>query len=198
MEAAVELELLRRGLPVSDGPVVWRMQGAAGLIWQGQGDAALAVQGGVAADVDGICYNPEELEGDPKERPAQQLVATYQRVGLSTALARINGDFALALYDDRNETLWLARDRVGHRPLYFVERAGRLAFASRLSALLALPGFPRQPRRQFVAVFAGSHYRYIDNRCDESPFEDVKQLPAATVLEIRASGRRIERYWSLE
>jgi asparagine synthase (glutamine-hydrolysing) len=196
-ETAAELELVKQVLPASDGPAVARVQGAAGLIWQGKSPAALAVRDGVVAVVDGAFYNPEELEGESKEGPAEQLVATYRRIGLSATLARINGDFALALYDAGKETLWLARDRVGFRPLYFVERGRDLAFASRLSTLLAVPGVSRQPRRQFVAVFAGSHYRYIDNQCDESPFEGVKQLPAATLLEIRASGHRIERYWSL-
>jgi asparagine synthase (glutamine-hydrolysing) len=195
---APELELLRQGLPASDGPPVLSVHGAVGLIWQGQGDAALVVQNGVAAVVDGTFYNPEELEGDPKDGPVRQLVATYQRVGLSATLGRINGDFALALYDASKNTLWLARDRVGHRPLYFVESSSGVAFASRSSALLALPGVSRQPNRRFVAVFAGSHYRYFDNRPDESPFEDIQQLPAATMLEIRASGHRVERFWRLD
>ncbi|THJ16899.1 MAG: asparagine synthase [Nitrospira sp. CG24E] len=183
---------------MGDGPAFWRLQRQAGLIWQGQGNAALAIREGVLAVVDGIFYNPEELEGEPKEGPAEQLVATYRRLGLSAALGRINGDFALALYDADKETLWLARDRVGHRPLYYVEQSQGLAFASRPSALFSFPGVDREPNRRYVAVFAGSHYRYIDNRPDESPFKDIKQLPAATFIEIRADSRRVERYWTLQ
>jgi asparagine synthase (glutamine-hydrolysing) len=197
-EVAVELERLRRGLPAADGPAVWHLQSAAGLIWQGQGDAALTAREGVVAVVDGTFYNPEELEGESKEGPAEQLVATYRHVGLPAALARINGDFAIALYDASKETLWLARDRVGHRPLYYVEQRQGLAFASRPSALLSLPGVAREPNRRYVAVFAGSHYRYIDNQSDESPFTDISQLPAAGFMEIRAGVQRVERYWSLE
>ena len=60
------------------------------------------------------------------------------------AFARFNGQFALALWDEREETLTLARDRQGVHPLYHGEHGGRLVFASEVKALFA--GEPSLPR----------------------------------------------------
>ncbi len=49
-----------------------------------------------------------------------------------------------------------------------------------------------------VAVFAGSHYRYIDNVPDESPFAGIEQLPAASFVELRGQRLQVDRYWSLD
>lgn len=60
-------------------------------------------------------------------------------------VSRLNGDFAFALWDKTRQTLMLARDRMGVRPLYYAERSGMLAFASEFSALLQVPGIDAEP-----------------------------------------------------
>src|SRR5262249_25772530 len=90
--------------------------------------------GGLAV-VEGSSYNPDEP--DPSETDAQLVAALYRRHGFVDALRRLNGDFAVALYDSRQGTLWLGRDRFGVRPLYYAGRGEGLAFASRPRALLA-------------------------------------------------------------
>lgn len=125
-----------------------------------------------------------------------QLVA--QR-GFRAAVAALNGDFAIVCLDAKDGTLWLARDRVGVRPLYFARTDMGFAAASRLHDLLALDGVSKKANRGFVARFAGLHYRTFDNFPEESPFSDIAQLPAAHVAEVR-NGRLValHRYWDLK
>lgn len=164
----------------------------------GSSDFAVAEESGCFAVVDGVFYNAGELLGDPGRGPAHQLVATYRQIGFAAALKRINGDFAVALFDEQAGTLWLGRDRIGVRPLYYHAHASAFAFASRPQALRSLPGVSRDVNRRHVAVFAGSHYRYIDNAPDESPFVDIRQLPAASYLQLKGRSVQVGSYWSLD
>jgi asparagine synthase (glutamine-hydrolysing) len=168
---------------------------AGAMATQGAGSAAQAM--GCTAIVDGTFYNPEELEGDAAQGQAHQLIATYRKFGMGPALARINGDFAAALFDKDSGVLWLGRDRIGVRPLYFAKFGAQFAFASRIRSLLTLPGVSRDVNARYVAVFAGSHYRYIDNAPTETPFAGVTQLQAGHVLECNAGSVRTQPYWTL-
>ena len=56
----------------------------------------------------------------------------------------------------------------------------------------------RDVNRRHVAVFAGSHYRYIDNAPDESPFAEIRQVPAACYLQMKGQTVQVRSYWSLE
>jgi asparagine synthase (glutamine-hydrolysing) len=159
------------------------------------GRGALAQNSGCVAVVDGVFYDaPEPTDAGS----AAQLIALYRRYGFADALKRINGDFAVALFDQQTGTLWLGRDRVGVRPLYYHTGAGILAFASRPQALRSLPHVSPDVNRRYVAIFAGSHYRYIDNAPDESPFADIRQLPAASFLKWSGLASQIGSYWSLD
>jgi asparagine synthase (glutamine-hydrolysing) len=170
----------------------------ASLGWTGWRLPRLHADNGVIAAFDGFIFNAEDGNLDRAfANPAAALCALFRRHGFAGALRHINGDFAAALFDEASCELWLARDRVGHRPLYYVQTADIFAFASMPHALLALPGVSPAVNRRFAAVFAGSHYRYIDNRPHESPFEHVAQLPAATILHLRHGTVGTERYWDL-
>ncbi len=164
--------------------------------WAGRYAAKVAVDGPHLAVVDGNFYNGAEL-GDPGNE-AERLIVLYRRHGFAGALARINGDFAVALFDAENGSLWLGRDRFGVKPLYYVDRPGCFAFASRPRALLALPGVPRDINRRFVAFFAASHYRTFDNASEQSPYAAVAQLPAGHLLEHRNGLSRTSSWWHLE
>ena len=72
--------------------------------------------------MDGIFLNSAQLPGGRAAEPAQQLAALYRTCGMSGALARIDGDFAVALHDSATGDVWLARDRVGVKPLYYWRR----------------------------------------------------------------------------
>lgn len=172
----------------------------ASMAWTGLGTPNLAITERAIAVVDGNFYNVDEFglsDHLNAANAAAQVIALYQRHGFAGALQRINGDFAIALFDIDTDTLWLGRDRVGHRPLYYVKTQQGLGFCSRPRALLSLPGVSPELNRRFIAVFAGSHYRYIDNHPEESPYAAVYQLPAAHILRLRGGESHIEPYWQL-
>jgi asparagine synthase (glutamine-hydrolysing) len=128
---------------------------------------------------------------------AADVIALYRKYGFVDALAHIDGDFAIALFDRNTATLWLARDRFAVKPLYYSARGDRFAFASRPSGLLALADVSSTPNRAFVARFAGLHYRTFDNVPRESPYADIAQLPAGSYLEVRDGNVREDTYWTL-
>ena len=158
-------------------------------------NAAIGVNG-IATAIDGTIYNREEFP--QAETDAAVVGDLYHRYGFSEAVTRLNGDFAIALYDPVSNTLWLARDRFGVKPLYYVRAKEFVAFASRPRSLLFLPGVSSEVNRSFVARFAGLHYRYFDNAPEQSPFAAVSQLPAAHVARIHGGNIVLHPYWRLE
>ena len=128
---------------------------------------------------------------------AGNVLALYRTHRFVDALSHIDGAFTIAVHDRDSNTLWLARDRFGEKPLYYAAKPDRFAFASRPRALLALPTVSATPNRAFVARFAGLHYRTFDNEPRESPYAEIAQLPAASYLEVRDGGVREGTYWSL-
>lgn len=172
------------------------------LEWVGDNVPAAASISHIRAVVSGTFYNRDELDrlwpsAPPPANDAERLVAGVLALGFESALQRINGDFAVALYDERVDILWLARDRFGVKPLYYTSTPDRLAFCSRPGPLLALPGVSPAVNRRFVAIFAGAHYRYIDNCPEESPFEVVRQVPARSWLRWQNGALTTGRYWDL-
>jgi asparagine synthase (glutamine-hydrolysing) len=150
----------------------------------------------VAVVVDGAIYNRAELGKFVAD--AHLIADLYRRYRFEGMLTRLNGDFAIALYDRTENTLWLARDRLGVKPLYYAQNGEEFMFASRPWSLARLPEVGSSINCRFVAVFAAAHYRYFDNVPEESPYKRIAQLPAGHWL--RCSGGRCQtgRYWQLE
>jgi len=118
------------------------------------------------------------------------LVHLYEQHG-DSFVERLNGQFALALWDGRQRRLVLARDRVGIRPLFYTEVRGRLAFASEVKALFALPEVPRRFDPQAIA----STFSFWSALPPHSVFEGVNQLPPGHLMSVDAFGQKIRRYW---
>jgi asparagine synthase (glutamine-hydrolysing) len=150
----------------------------------------------VTVMIDGHVYNRDAL-GAAGENCAALVAVLYVRHGFSDAIRLLNGDFAIVLHDRIADTWWLARDRFGVKPLYYVQTAAGFACASQPKVLLSFPGVDDGLNRRFVGLFAGCHYRYIDHSPEESPFASVRQLPAAHVLRLRGRSVDLYRYWAL-
>lgn len=108
----------------------------------------------------GQIYNFEELRAELEREGVQfrsrsdteVLLELFARTGVE-CLSRLNGMFAFAVYDARERTLVLARDRLGVKPLFYLRSARRLAFASELRAIRDVPGFPSALDPDALATF---------------------------------------------
>jgi asparagine synthase (glutamine-hydrolysing) len=122
------------------------------------------------------------------------LLAAYSTWGES-CLARLNGMFAFALYDARKQTIFLARDRSGEKPLFYRAAQDQLLFASELKALLANPDMPRHIDPISLDCYLGMGF-VPGELCILRGFN---KLPPAHALSFSLSSGafRVWRYWSL-
>jgi asparagine synthase (glutamine-hydrolysing) len=107
-------------------------------------------------------------------------------------LDRLEGMFAIAVWDARTRRLVLARDRIGIKPLYFTWAAGGFLFASEIKGILAHPGVPRD--LEDLAVY---HYlSFLTTPAPLTMFRGIYKLPAGHHVTIDESGRfEAVRYW---
>lgn len=119
------------------------------------------------------------------------LLEMVRRRGVAAALAEADGMFAFALWDTLENTLTLARDRFGEKPLYYGWSDGAFAFGSELKALKALPGFRNTLDRDALAVYF--RYRYIPGA--RTVYQAYRKLEAGSVLTLRGSEVSVRRYW---
>jgi asparagine synthase (glutamine-hydrolysing) len=109
-------------------------------------------------------------------------------------LERFRGMFAIALWDGTTKELWLIRDRIGIKPLYYSFLNGRINFASEIKALLVDP-----EQKRTVHEEAFYHYlSFLTTPAPQTIFEGIKKLPAGTWLNIRGNGQvRENHYWDV-
>lgn len=104
------------------------------------------------------------------------------------------GMFGLALWDAKRQELFVARDRIGKKPLFYAERGGMISFASELWALLADGEISREVDPAAIDRFFT--YTYVPSPF--SAFRAVRKLPPASLLRWRAGKTRIEPYWKAD
>jgi asparagine synthase (glutamine-hydrolysing) len=107
-------------------------------------------------------------------------------------LARLNGMFAFAIWDARERTLFLARDRVGVKPLYYASRDGMFLFASEEKALFAAGISPRFNPDTWEELLC---FRYVSG--DRTPFRDVRRLLPGHYLLWKDGRIQTHRWWHL-
>ncbi len=120
----------------------------------------------------------------------ETIVPLYQRLG-PDAVARLEGMFGLAVWDDARSRLVLARDRAGEKPLFWTEVAGELRFASEVQALLVYPDQPRRVNPEAVALYAALGYV----PAPLTMIAGISKLPPAHQLVAERSGVTLHRYW---
>jgi asparagine synthase (glutamine-hydrolysing) len=109
-------------------------------------------------------------------------------------LQRLNGFFTFALWDRNRQTLFLARDRLGKKPLYHATTTdGRFIFASELAAFASVAGLPRRMSATAVEDFFA--YGYIPD--PDTIYSGIEKLPAAHYLLLQRNGQKVrpQRYW---
>jgi asparagine synthase (glutamine-hydrolysing) len=160
----------------------------------------LAGPGGVMLAMDGRLDNRDELLpalGLPRtSSDAACVLAAYRAWGDGFA-ERLNGDFAIVVFDELQRRLVLARDALGIRPLYYYRNERLCAFATEVKALLAHPGVPIRPDEEGLADYMLLGTRPLD-RQDVTCFAGVSAVVASHLVIVTPGGLATRRYWDFD
>lgn len=200
--------LTRRG-PDGEGLEVWPSDGGTAAVLGHRrlaifdlSDAGrqpmLSPDSSIGIVFNGAIYNFRELRVELEAQnykfkshtDTEVLIHGYDAWGLDRLLEKIRGMFAFALWDDRKRTLFLVRDRLGVKPLFYSAQNGQIAFASTARALRA-GGLADQIDDLAIADYLEFGY-VTDNR---SIYRGVSKVAAATVVEWSAGEVRTRQYW---
>lgn len=148
----------------------------------------------------GEIYNYRELREELPEYSfrsncdTEVILAAYLKWGIR-CVERFNGMFAFALYDRESGELFLARDRMGQKPLYYWKSGEQFVFASVLAPIMKCPGFQGKIRKEVLPRFLFQEYI----NAPETILEDVFKVEPGTVLTWHAAASRmsIYRYWDV-
>ena len=121
------------------------------------------------------------------------IVHAYEEWGAS-CVERFNGQWALAVWDRRRRRLFLARDRMGVRPLYYRVLGRELAFASEVKTLFT----DRSVTRELDPAGLKQVWTYWSCVAPSTVFTDIRQLPPGHVATFDSTGLRVDPYWSLD
>jgi asparagine synthase (glutamine-hydrolysing) len=137
----------------------------------------------------------KELEGDghtfKTRSDTEVIVHAYEQWG-TDCVNRFNGMFAFAIWDKHKRELFVARDHLGIKPLYYTLIGDRLAFASEIKALLQVPGCPREIDLDALAdLFT---FRYVPS--PKTLFRGIFKLPPGYLMRATKNEIEIRRFWS--
>lgn len=119
------------------------------------------------------------------------IVHGYEEWG-KDCVSRFRGIFAFALWDANRRQLFIARDHLGVKPLYYIRLGDTLLFASEIKALLSAKGCPREvDLKSLGELFT---LRYVPS--PDTLFRDISKLPPAHYMVVDSEGVKIERFWN--
>lgn len=149
----------------------------------------------------GEIYNFLEIRKDLERKghrfrtksDTEVILHCYEEYG-SSCVKFFNGMFAIALWDEREKKLFLARDRLGKKPLFYTKTKNAFWFASEVKALLCNPEIKKEIDTESLGMYLSLGYFL-------SPFsivKNVKKLPPASTLTLRDKKTEIKQYWDLD
>ena len=154
---------------------------------------------------DAIIDNREELLDRlqvPRERRNRttdgELILLAYRAWGHRAPNRLIGDFAFVIWDENERTLFAARDPFGNRTLYYHVNAGRLAFCTALTPLLALPDVKRELNEPWLAEFLAIAEMYESTDLQSTPYRNLYQVPPFHTMTVANGHVSLARYGTLE
>ena len=152
----------------------------------------------------GEIYNFQDIKNELGDYPfksqcdTEVILAAYLKWGLS-CIDRFRGMFAIALYDREKEELYLIRDRVGKKPLYYWLDQDNIVFASELKPIMEYPGFPRVIRKDVIG-----RYLYQQYICEpDTIFENVYKVEPGQVICFHVEEEEVServtswKYWDI-
>lgn len=158
------------------------------------------LDGRISVIFNGEIYNYKDLKRQLADYPFQThcdtevLLAAYLKWGIDF-VNMINGMFAIAILDRADDTLYLIRDRIGKKPLfYYTDQSDSLVFGSELKALMEYPYFVRTVNKPMVG-------RYLSRRYLAAPdtmFGNTYKLETGSILKIHDGKTEKIKYWDIE
>ncbi len=157
--------------------------------------------GTIAIVFNGEIYNYRELQREleglghrfASSSDTEAIIHAYEQWG-TECLQRFVGMFAFAIWDDRQRCAFLARDRLGKKPLFYHAAGGRLVFASELKALLEDPAVPRRVDLRAVDDYLA--YSYVPS--DRCILSGVSKLPPGHWMRWRDGSLETRSYWQVD
>jgi asparagine synthase (glutamine-hydrolysing) len=148
----------------------------------------------------GEIYNYKELRKELEGKghhfasgtDTETIVHGYEEFGEDVVL-HINGDFAFAIWDQQAKKLFLARDRIGVKPLYYAAISSRFLFASEIKALLQYEELPNE--MDYSAVSDFFTFRFVPG--DRTGFKDIFKLLPGHSLSLQNGRIKIRKYWDI-
>lgn len=148
----------------------------------------------------GEIYNFPELRRELEDRGHQfythsdteVIVHLYEEMG-ADCVKKLRGMFAIALYDEKQHSLLLARDRLGKKPLHYALHRGRLLFGSEIKTILAL--HPELAEVDSEGLLQYFYFGYIPD--PHTAFQGIRKLPAGHLMEFRNGEVKIRQYWDV-
>lgn len=122
------------------------------------------------------------------------LLEAFEKVG-PKILDHLNGMFAFAIYNKKSEELFVVRDRLGIKPIFYFWDGENFAFASELKALLNVGYINSQKKLDYDAVNEYLHLGYIPE--PKSVFKNINKFPSGGFAKIKNNNLQIEKYWSI-
>ena len=153
----------------------------------------------VSVVYNGEIYNFQELKEELTDYPfrsncdTEVIIAAYLKWGIQ-CVERFNGMFAIALYDRDTEDIFLIRDRIGKKPLYYWYEDRNLVFASELKPIMKCPGFSGKMERRVLSRYL--FQQYIN--APESIYEKVYKLEPGAILQFHKGEIKTWKYWDVK
>lgn len=157
--------------------------------------------GSIRLVFNGEIYNFKELRDEligkghvfSSRTDTEVILHAYEEYG-TDAVHKLRGMFAFALWDSRRRWLWMARDRIGIKPLYYYHGGGKLVFASEIKAILEDRSVPRELNHQALYDYVG--FEFVP--APETMFRGIWKLPAGHQLLWRNGQAEVKAYWDLD
>ncbi len=156
--------------------------------------------GSVRLVFNGEIYNFQDLREELIKRghvfgsrsDTEVIIHAYEEYG-TEAVHKLRGMFAFALWDSKKRMLWLTRDRIGIKPLYYYHEGSKLVFGSEIKSILEDRSIPRQVNHQALYDYLG--FEFVP--APETMFRNIQKLPAGHQLIWQDGRAEVKPYWDL-
>ena len=153
----------------------------------------------VSVVYNGEIYNFQELKQELSDYrfvsncDTEVIIAAYLKWGID-CVQKFNGMFAIAIYDRKSDEIYLVRDRIGKKPLYYWQQNDGIVFASELKPIMAFPDFPKEIRRGVLSRYL--YQQYIN--APDTIFKNVYKLEPGAILRFRVGEISTWKYWDIK